>query len=239
MQKSTVTRWVVTGTVIALGALSFPGGVLAQDRDRDRDRDRPPERLTRIDPGTRVEVRTNEYIHVTNRDDRVYYGTVNADVIGDNGLLAIPRGSQVELIVRVAPDKDLILDLDSVVVNGERYAIDSDPTRIESEKREGVGANRRTGEYVGGGAVIGSIIGAIAGGGKGAAIGAAAGAAAGASTQTLTRGREVRVPAEAILTFRLERPLVIGVPDRGRMRNGNHYHDYYDQNDESPVDGPR
>jgi hypothetical protein len=175
-------------------------------------------------------VRTNEPIHVTRRDDRVYYGTINDDVLDANHRLAIPRGSQVELIVRTAPDNDLILDLDSVVVNGERYAIDSDVNRIESDKREGVGANKRTGEFVGGGAVIGSIIGAIAGGGKGAAVGAAAGAAAGASTQTLTRGREVRVPAEAILTFRLDRPLVVGIPDRGRDRDGHHYHDYYDEN---------
>src|SRR4029079_16045239 len=126
MQNTTVRRWLLAGTVAVVGALSFPGGVQAQDRGRDRDRARPSERLTRIDAGTQIEIRTNEYIHVTNRDDRVYYGTVNQDVVGRNGLVAIPRGSQVELIVRVAPDRDLILDLDSVVVNGERYAIDSD-----------------------------------------------------------------------------------------------------------------
>ena len=75
--------------------------------------------------------------------------------------------------------------------------------------------------------MLGSIIGAIAGGGKGAAIGAAAGAAAGAGTQTLTRGRFVRVPRESLLTFRLEHPLEIGVADTGFMRDGRHYHDYH------------
>src|SRR5438045_7124252 len=48
--------------------------------------------------------------------------------------------------------------------------------------------NKRTGEYVGGGAILGAIIGGIAGGGKGAAIGAGAGAAAGAGAQVLTKG---------------------------------------------------
>jgi hypothetical protein len=59
---------------------------------------------------------------------------------------------------------------------------------------------------VGGGAVLGTLIGAIAGGGKGAAIGAAVGAAGGATAQVLTRGEEIRVPAESVLTFRLDQP---------------------------------
>jgi hypothetical protein len=36
----------------------------------------------------------------------------------------------------------------------------------------------------------------------------------------------VSVPAESILTFRLDRPLLIGAVDRGRMIDGRHYHDY-------------
>jgi hypothetical protein len=88
-----------------------------------------------------------------------------------------------------------------------------------------VGANKRTAKYAGGGAIIGSIIGAIAGGGKGAAIGALAGGGAGAIGQTVTRGRQVSVPAESMLTFRLDRSLRVGGPDRGRDRDGAHYHD--------------
>ncbi len=66
--------------------------------------------------------------------------------------------------------------------------------------------NKRSGKYMGGGAALGAIIGAIAGGGKGAAIGAASGAGAGAATQILTRG-SVKVPAETLLTFKLDAPL--------------------------------
>lgn len=90
--------------------------------------------------------------------------------------------------------------------------------------------NQRTGEYVGGGAVIGAIIGAIAGGGKGAAIGAGTGAAAGAGSQMMTRGREVRIPRESILTFRIRRPMEMGVVDRGYDRDGHHYHDSDNRN---------
>ena len=79
---------------------------------------------------------------------------------------------------------------------------------------------------MGGGAVLGTVLGAIAGGGRGAAIGAASGAAAGAGTQVLTRGRRVDVPAESILSFRLDRQLVINDHDAGEDRNGQHYHRY-------------
>ena len=60
---------------------------------------------------------------------------------------------------------------------------------------------------VGGGAVLGTIIGAIAGGGKGAAIGAVVGGAAGAGGEILTKGKEVRVPSESVLNFRLDQDL--------------------------------
>jgi len=185
-----------------------------------------PRRFTRIEPGTEIVIRTNQFIDSDRRDSRIFTGTVDRNIRGGNGRLAIPRGSQVEMIVRTAPDNDLILDLESVMVSGQRYAIDTASERIESEKRPGLGENRSTAEHVGGGALLGTIIGAIAGGGKGAAIGAAAGAAAGAGAQVMTRGRRVKVPAESLLTFRIERPLLVGVAHRGYDRDGAHYHEY-------------
>jgi hypothetical protein len=79
------------------------------------------------------------------------------------------------------------------------------------------GANRRTAELLGGGSGLGALLGGIFGGGKGAGIGALAGAGIGAlagagggfATQAFTRGKEVRVPAESQLRFRLERNLVL------------------------------
>ena len=57
--------------------------------------------------------------------------------------------------------------------------------------------------------MLGTLVGAIAGGGKGAAIGAVAGAAAGGTAQVLTRGKEVKVPAETVLHFKLDQPLTL------------------------------
>lgn len=170
-----------------LMSLSVLPAVFAQDRDRDRD-----DRITRLEPGTLIAVRTNEGIDADKGDNRVYTGIVDQDVRGDNGRLAIPRGSRVELIVRVEPDNDLIIDLESVNVNGNRYAVRTTANRQESRRDD---------------SIVGAIVGAIQGG--------------------QARGRSVHIPRDSVLTFRLQRPLEMGVADRGIDRDGRHYHDYY------------
>jgi hypothetical protein len=101
---------------------------------------------------------------------------------------------------------DLVLDLVSVSIEGQQYGLDV--SDISMKGHSGVGGNKRTGEFMGGGAAVGAIIGAIAGGGKGAAIGAGSGAGAGAVTQILTKG-SIKVPAETILTFKLDSGLKV------------------------------
>src|SRR5437764_13963767 len=100
---------------------------------------------------------------------------------------------------------DLVQDMQSVSVEGQRYHLST--ADLIEKGHSGIGTNKRTGEFVGGGAAVGAIIGAIAGGGKGAAIGAGSGAGAGALTQVLTKGGSIKVPVESVLTFRLDRPL--------------------------------
>jgi len=164
-----------------------------------------------IPAGTNVEVRTNQSISLKNSTSgAIYTGTVNRDVLDANGNVAIPRGSEAELVVREVGNRDLALDLQSITMNGRRYMVSGEANSYSASRKPGVGKNERTAKYVGGGALLGTIIGAVAGGGKGAAIGALAGAAGGAGAQTLTRGKEIRVPAESLLTFRLDQPLEVG-----------------------------
>ena len=161
-----------------------------------------------IPSGTEITVRTDEPIDadVQNADtSHMYRGTVSRDVLDRNGNVLIPRGSRAQLAA-VREDNALSFDLRSIRVNGRRFTVDSADIQA-SDQKDGVGKNKRTGKYVGGGAVAGALIGAIAGGGKGAAIGALAGGAAGAGAQTLTRGKKLSVPAESNLTFRLEHRL--------------------------------
>jgi hypothetical protein len=191
----------------------------------------------RVPGGTEIMVRTNEAIDANHpSDSRIYTAVVAEDVRDRSGRVVVPRGADAELIARNVSDDEIVLDLESVSVDGRRYTVDTAAQSVTAteERREGVGVNKRTGKYVGGGAVIGSIIGAIAGGGKGAAIGAAAGAGAGAIGQTVTRGGSVRLPSESVLTFRLDRPLIVGAADDGYDRDGRHYHRY-----DSPGDRVR
>jgi len=176
-----------------------------------------------IDTGTSITVRTSEKINVKKSDGRIFAGVVDQDVRDANNRVAIPRGSQVELTVKQLAKNDLVLDLESVSVGGQRYALTADDAAMGNEQRDGIGKNKRTAEYIGGGAVLGTIIGAIAGGKKGAAIGAVAGAGAGAGAQVLTRGKKLNVPAESLLTFRLEKSLRMGVADNRITRNGRLY----------------
>jgi hypothetical protein len=182
-----------------------------------------------VPAGTQITVRTNDSIDAKNANDgRIYSAVVDQNVQDSSGRVVIPRGSNAELIVRNAGNRAVALDIESIDVNGQRYTVSTTDQTVSgsSTGKDGIGTNKRTGKYVGGGAVIGSIIGAIAGGGKGAAIGAATGAGAGAIGQTVTKGGSVRVPAESLLTFRLDQPLYVGGPDTGYSRNGRHYHRY-------------
>ncbi len=180
-----------------------------------------------IASGTKIDVRTNDTIDVRNASDgRIYSGVVNNDVKDESGNIAIPKGSNAELIVRNVSSRNLMVDLESITVNGRRYIVSA--SDVDKTGGQGVGKNKRTGEYVGGGAVVGTVLGAIFGGGKGAAIGAASGAAAGAGTETLTKGRAVKISSESVLTFRLNQPMQVGTgqfaQDNGNTRNGVHYH---------------
>jgi hypothetical protein len=175
-----------------------------------------------IPAGTTIPVRTNTTIDARESvNSRVYSGMVAQDVLGENDKIAIPRGCDVELMVRDIGHRTLALELRAVVVKGKRYAVSTYDVTQTGEKKDGVGANKRTGKFVGGGALAGTLIGAVAGGGKGAAIGALAGGAAGAAGQMMTRGSEVHVPAESLLTFQLEQPLTLAATRRNTSDRQN------------------
>ena len=163
----------------------------------------------RIDAGTTVTVRTNEAIDARDSDGRVFTGSVAEDVMDRAGNIVVPRGSDVEMVVKQTTNNEVALDLQSVMVNGQRYTVETTDQVVTGDRKEGIGANKRTGKYVGGGALLGAVIGAIAGGGKGAAIGAGVGGGAGAGTVMATRGKPAALPSETRLSFRLKTPVTI------------------------------
>lgn len=175
---------------------------------------------TVIPAGTTVSIRADENIDSKNAYiGQRYAADVAEDVTDSSGRVIIPRGSQAELVLHDANgnynnngntsasnSNNLVIDLDSVTVNGQRMMTSTEDVQ---KSGTGIGANKKTGEYVGGGALLGAIIGAVAGGGKGAAIGAAVGAGAGAGGVILTKGHTVSVPAETVLKFKLDQDLAL------------------------------
>jgi hypothetical protein len=165
--------------------------------------------------GSRVPVRTEETIDSgTAAEGQTYAAEIADDVPDANGDTVVPRGANAQVIIRSATkgnrfhgQSDLVLDLQSISVGGKEFLVST--TDLLQKGRQGVGANKRTAEFTGGGAALGAIIGAIAGGGKGAAIGAGAGAGAGVIGQVATKGGAIKVPAETLLTFQLDKPVQV------------------------------
>jgi hypothetical protein len=173
----------------------------------------PPASVRRrlnIPSGTQISVRNNQPIDsATASVGQTFSAVVSADVADDSGAIAIPRGSSATLVVSAAGAgkihaNDLALVLRSITIGGVDRDVQTGT--LFQKGRDGVGANKRTAIFSGGGAAVGALIGGLAGGGKGAAIGAASGAGAGAGTQILTRG-SVKIPSESIMSFTLEAPL--------------------------------
>ncbi|HVW86279.1 MAG TPA: hypothetical protein VHB50_16440, partial [Bryobacteraceae bacterium] len=136
-------------------------------------------RAGEIPAGAEIVVRTIDPIEARSADARRrYLATVDRDVVDASGNVVIPRNSRAHLVVTDAGNGEIAIDLRSANVNGRRVMLNS-RNITDTRSREGIGANKRTGTFVGGGALLGTILGAIAGGGKGAAIGALAGGAAG------------------------------------------------------------
>ncbi|HWG58884.1 MAG TPA: hypothetical protein VN661_07530 [Candidatus Acidoferrales bacterium] len=134
-----------------------------------------------------------------------------AEPVTVNGMQVIPSGARASGTIvqsksagRVKGGSVLEVALDSVTVHGRKYSVDS-----TSYEEAGKGRGKRTLVGGGGGAALGAIVGAIAGGGKGAAIGAAAGGGAGTAGAAFTGKRDIVIPAETRLHFKLKRSLKI------------------------------
>lgn len=153
-------------------------------------------------PGTQISVRTNEPIEVHTWDrGRIYPARVARDVYARDGDVAIPRGAYAELIVREIGPGQMALDLESVAVNGRRFVMDT------------TGPSFPAGEYNNGAGLLGNIVGAISGG----------------RVQVETRGNEIRVPPDSMITFQLQEPMhLVGAEDRGYQREHHHYHHDHD-----------
>jgi len=98
----------------------------------------------------------------------------------------------------------LQLRLTSISIGGTEQAVST-----SSVVRTATGKGKRTAVLAGGGAALGALIGGLAGGGKGAGIGALAGGGAGAGGAAFTGNKDIVLPAESALSFKLEQPIEV------------------------------
>ena len=147
----------------------------------------------------------------SNKTGETFRASLATPLVGDDGRVAVPAGSEVEgRIVDAKPSthfsgsSNLTLELSRVTVGGKSYDI-----ATNQWQKQGAGRGKRTAETIGAGAGVGALIGGLIGGGKGAAIGAGAGGAAGTGVQGVTHGEAIKLPSETRLDFRLASPVTL------------------------------
>lgn len=130
-------------------------------------------------------------------------------LLGDK--VVIPKGASASGVVtqahaagRFKGGATLDLTLKSVTIDGQPYAIQ---TSSVMEARKGKG--KRSAALIGGGAAGGALLGGLIGGGKGAGIGALAGGGAGTAGAGLTGNRDISLPVETLLKFKLAADLSV------------------------------
>jgi hypothetical protein len=165
-----------------------------------------------IPAGTMLTIRIDQRISVkTSRAGNTFTGELVDPVLaGDNSVL-LPKGTLVGGVVDVSHRRGhfkgrslLELRLTSLTLNGTQYPL---MTRDLAESKRGKG--RRSAALIGGGTGLGMIVGGVATGGVGLVVGGLVGGGGGTALAGLTGNRDINIPAESIVRFKLADDLVV------------------------------
>ena len=165
-----------------------------------------------VPAGTSLSIRINQHISVkTSRAGDHFDGEIAEPVTGDIDRVIIPRGTPVFGVIDAAHQRGhfkgasiLSLRLTSMTLDGVRYPLDTRDLR-----RAKKGKGKRTAAFIGGGSGLGMLIGGVATGGVGLLAGGLAGAGAGTAAAGLTGNRDLEIPSESIMRFKLADDLVL------------------------------
>jgi len=181
----------------------------------------PQPKQVEIPAGTSVTIRMIDSIDSQiNHTGEIFHASLDTPLVVDNEIV-VPTGTDVYVKLvearsagHLSGRSELGLELVRMQFQGRSYVLASN-----EYQQVGTSRGKRSAETIGAGAAIGAAIGAIAGGGKGAAIGAGVGAGSGTAVQVLTKGKQVKIPSETKLDFRLEQPVEVTYsPERNRSR---------------------
>jgi hypothetical protein len=181
---------------------SAPGSASSAAKSESR----PSAAVESLPAGTVITVKlTNAVGSKLSQTGQRFSATV-AEPVQVNGRVAIPAGAPAEGVVSEAEPLGrfkggALLRLRLESAGG--FPVQASLTRSEK------GKGKRSAVMIGGGAGLGALIGGLAGGGKGAAIGAAAGAGAGTGGAAFTGNKEIVIPAESAVAFKLSQPATL------------------------------
>jgi len=164
-----------------------------------------------IPAGTMLTIRIDQRISVkTSRAGDEFTGELVEPVLaGDNSVL-LPKGALVGGVVDVSHRRGhfkgrslLELRLTSLTMNGTQYPL---TTRDLADSKRGKG--RRSAAFISGGTGLGMLVGGVATGGVGLVVGGLVGGGGGTALAGLTGNRDIDIPAESIVHFKLADDLV-------------------------------
>jgi hypothetical protein len=204
------TAPVATGQPVTAGQMDASGQPVPAPAPEAMPIVRPAD--VNVATGTNLTIRINQHISVktSHAGDR-FDGEVVDPVVGDNSQVVIPKGARVSGVVVASHRRGhfkgssiLELRLTYLTLNGTRYALD---TKDLTQTKKGKG--KRSAAIIGGGTGAGMLIGGVATGGVGLLVGGLVGGGGGTLISGLTGNRDIEIPAESIVRFKLADNLVI------------------------------
>jgi hypothetical protein len=172
----------------------------------------PPPPPVSILAGTAIAIRIDQRISVkSSRAGDAFTGEFVDPVLAADNSVLVPKGAQVAGVVDVSHRRGhfkgrslLELRLTSLTLNGMQYPLS---TRDTSRTKKGKG--KRSAALIGGGTGLGMLVGGVATGGVGLVVGGLVGGGAGTAVAGLTGNRDLDIPAESIVHFKLADDLVV------------------------------
>jgi hypothetical protein len=165
-----------------------------------------------IPAGTALTIRIDQRIAVkSSHAGDTFSGEIVDPVLAADNSVLVPKGATVGGVVDVSHRRGhfkgrslLELRLTSLTMNGTQY-----PLTTGDLARTRKGKGRRSAALIGGGAGLGMLVGGVATGGVGLVVGGLVGGGAGAGVAGLTGNRDIDIPAESIVHFKLADDLVV------------------------------